>query len=52
MDIYICPACGSEHDEPGEAALGFRVLCLACVVIAGVTADVVAIRSDEPPLAA
>ena len=29
---YRCPDCGHQHDEPGEAILGFRVRCLDCLI--------------------
>lgn len=33
MDFpYLCPDCGANHDEPGEAALGHQVRCLDCML--------------------
>jgi DNA-directed RNA polymerase subunit RPC12/RpoP len=29
---YLCPDCGDEHDEPGEANLGLKVRCLDCQI--------------------
>ncbi|GAC1660071.1 MAG: hypothetical protein NVS4B13_07330 [Candidatus Elarobacter sp.] len=29
---YRCPDCGADHDEPGEATLGFQVRCLDCLI--------------------
>jgi hypothetical protein len=30
--VFICIDCGGEHAEPGEAGLGHRVRCLACMI--------------------
>lgn len=30
MELYECPDCRKMHDEPAEALLGLRVLCLDC----------------------
>lgn len=29
---FLCPDCGDEHDEPGEATLGLHVRCLDCQI--------------------
>jgi hypothetical protein len=29
---YRCPDCAHDHDEPGEAILGFQVRCLDCQI--------------------
>ena len=30
--MYECPECGSRHDDPGDARLGYAVVCLDCVI--------------------
>jgi len=32
MERFFCPDCGDEHDEPGQATLGFRVRCIDCQI--------------------
>jgi hypothetical protein len=59
---FICTECGCEHDDPADAALGHRVLCLDCALTIEATASFKAAaarkpiappeRCDGPPLAA
>jgi hypothetical protein len=30
--LFLCPDCGDEHGEPGEATLGHQVRCLDCQI--------------------
>ena len=32
-DIYYCPDCRAEHQEPIEATLGHVARCLTCAVL-------------------
>lgn len=32
METYLCPDCGHDHGDPGEATLGHRVRCLDCQI--------------------
>jgi DNA-directed RNA polymerase subunit RPC12/RpoP len=45
---YLCPDCGHEYDEPGEALLGVRVRCLDCLIEIELAFELTAVR----PLAA
>ena len=38
-EIYLCPDCYAEHQEPLEATLGHLVRCLSCALRAA---------ADEP----
>jgi hypothetical protein len=30
--LLLCPDCGDEHGDPGEATLGHQVRCLDCQI--------------------
>jgi hypothetical protein len=45
--FFICTDCGGEHQEPADARLGHRVICLVCT-----TANEIALLADfGPPVA-
>lgn len=46
---YLCPDCGDQHDEPGEALLGHRTRCLDCQIESDLAAELAAI---PPPAVA
>jgi hypothetical protein len=29
----LCPECGSTHNEPADARLGHRILCIECAML-------------------
>jgi len=34
-DVYFCPDCRAEHQEPLEATLGHEARCMTCELLAG-----------------
>jgi hypothetical protein len=44
---YLCPDCGDQHDEPGEALLGFRARCLDCQIEADLAAEFAAVPAPR-----
>ncbi len=48
-DVFLCPDCHAEHNEPLEATLGHVARCLTCEMLAGAHAvpiRVVAIQAE------
>jgi len=43
---YVCPECGAEHDEPGEATLGLHIRCLDCQIEVDLAEE---LRTATPP---
>lgn len=44
---FLCPDCGDEHDEPGEATLGLHVRCLDCQIEVDLTLELKALPIER-----
>jgi len=49
---FVCPECGNSHNEPGDARLGHRVICLECAIGQGDIAFVAVEHRADAPIAA
>jgi hypothetical protein len=53
MEYYfVCTECGNSHNEPGDARLGHRVICLDCVIGQPDAALVIVELAADAPIAA
>jgi hypothetical protein len=43
--LLLCPDCGAEHEDPGDATLGLTVRCLDCQI----EVDLAVELSRQPP---
>ncbi|MGB8265586.1 MAG: hypothetical protein WCE44_04630 [Candidatus Velthaea sp.] len=49
---FLCPDCGIEHDEPGEARLGHLVRCPDCALSVEIIAFQAEFSAQPPAVAA